>query len=92
MISVRAMEPSYGLTDANTSANGKLESSMASAPTLVRMVSRSRASGRMAARSNGSERMQTMVKDKTIKSTNTDWAHEEWIIHQSMLEDALRRQ
>jgi len=72
MTSVKAMEPSFGLMDANISANGRLESSMASAPTLVRTASRSRASGRTAARSNGSEQMQTMVKDKTIKSTNTD--------------------
>ena len=71
MISVKEMAHSYGLMDANTSANGKPESSTVSVPTLVKTEWRSRESGRMAARSNGSEAMQMMAKSKN-RSSNTE--------------------
>ena len=71
MISVKEMAHSYGLMDANTSANGKPESSTVSVPTLVRTEWRSRESGKMAARSNGSEPMQMMARGKN-RTSNTE--------------------
>ena len=71
MISVKEMAHLYGPMDANTSANGKPESSTVSVPTLVKMEWRSRESGRMAARSNGSEAMQMMAKSKN-RTINTE--------------------
>ena len=71
MISVKAMAHSFGLMDANTSVNGRPESSTVSVPTLVRTEWRSRESGRMAARSNGSEPMQMMVRGKN-RTSNTE--------------------
>ena len=71
MISVKETAHSYGLMDANTSANGRPESSTVSVPTLVRTEWRSRESGKMAARSNGSEPMQMMARGKN-RTSNTE--------------------
>jgi len=66
MISVKVMELSFGLTDANTSANGRLVSSMASAPTSAKKATPSKENGRTAARSGGST---TTVK-RVMRSKN----------------------
>ena len=71
MTSVKETAHSYGLMDANTSANGRPESSTVSVPTLVRTEWRSRESGKMAARSNGSELMQMMARGKN-RTSNTE--------------------
>ena len=72
MINERVMAPSFGLMVVNTSVNGRQESSMVSVPTLVKMEWRSRESGKMAERSNGSEAMRKMVKSKKIRSMHTE--------------------
>ena len=67
MIKGRVKAPSYGLMEDSTSVNGKLENNTESAPTSVRRVSRSRANGRMDAKSDGSamQSATTTVKKRT---------------------------
>ena len=50
-----------GLTAVNTSENGRLESSMVSELTLVKMVMRSKENGRTVVRSDGSGKMTSKV-------------------------------
>ena len=61
MTSAKAKVLLYGLMVANTSVNGRPESSMVSERTLVKMAMKSKENGRTVVRSDGSAKMTSKV-------------------------------
>ena len=69
MTNVKAMEPSFGKMVANISASGRPASSMASALTSAKRVSRSKVNGRTDVKSSGSVSRIVLVRPLTMDKT-----------------------